>query len=564
MGSKLSTPKRKLFSIFILLFLSFSLVLLLASTFRLIRNQSTVIARQVQNVIISQEIPHRIIYSSRRRNGRFLSDFIAKEFKGKEIYIGLVNIHEGEDEANEWEELGETSLVHFKRVSRGLKWQELFPLWVDEEEKWRTPNCSEIPMPKFEDYGEFDVVIARVPCGIEGEKKGNRDLYRLQVNLVVANLVMKNGYKNGDQSMFVVFIGSCGPMWEIFRCDDLLRHEGEVWIYKPDLRRLKHNVFMLNGACQSSAPHMRLDAGEGNNGYNFSELHNPIDQPREAYVTVLHSSEDYVCGAIVLAQSIAKTNSTKDLVLLADNSISERSRRALKAVGWKIKPIERIESPHASKNAYNRWNYSKLRIWQLIEYDKVIFVDSDLIVLKNIDKFFKHPQLSAVKDSNIFFNSGIMLIEPSNCIFDTLMEKRYTLLSYNGGDQGFLNEAFTWWNRWPAKLNYFKMIHQEEKMRQDKIFESVYTIHYFGIKPWMCYRDYDCNWDTIDRRKYVSDTAHKLWWQVHDGMPKRLQKFCDLSVKNELRIKKFRELAMNASLPDEHWKIKVKDPRQHV
>ena len=131
---------------------------------------------------------------------------------------------------------------------------------------------------------------------------------------------------------------------------------------------------------------------------------------REAYVTVLHSSETYVCGAIALAQSILQTNSTKDLILLADDSISPKSIRGLKAAGWKIKLIERIRSPHAKKGAYNEYNYSKLRIWQLTEYDKVIFIDADLIVLKNLDKFFSYPQLSAVGNDKYMFNSGLILI----------------------------------------------------------------------------------------------------------------------------------------------------------
>ena len=50
---------------------------------------------------------------------------------------------------------------------------------------------------------------------------------------------------------------------------------------------------------------------------------------KEAYVTVLHSSEAYVCGAIALAQSIHQINSTRDLVLLADDLIGLKSTSAL-------------------------------------------------------------------------------------------------------------------------------------------------------------------------------------------------------------------------------------------
>ncbi|KAF8401674.1 hypothetical protein HHK36_012620 [Tetracentron sinense] len=485
-------------------------------------------------------------------------DFIANELVGKEINIGLVNIGEEDEEA--WGELGKKNLVHFERVSQNLLWKDIFPVWIDEEEKRRKPECPEIPMPIFEKYDKLDVVVARVPCGSGGEKEGIRDMFRLQVNLVVANLVVRNGRKDFDRPVYVVFIGLCGPMWEIFRCDDLLRHEGEYWIYKPDLRRLEQKVLMPVGSCQLVVPYMKHGKGKGD--FDFSKFKNPIDHPREAYVTVLHSSEDYVCGAIALAQSIIRTNSTKELVLLADQSIGEKARQALEIAGWKIENIKRIESPFARKNAYNKWNYSKLRIWQLTAYDKVIFIDSDLIILKNIDNFFMNPQLSAVANSRVIFNSGIMAIEPSKCVFKTLMKKRHTLFSSNGGDQGFLNEAFTWWHRWPKKLNYLKMFAQLN-VSHNELPESLYAIHYLGIKPWMCYRDYDCNWDSAGHRQFASDSAHKWWWQVHDNMPERLHEICALSERMDLRIKKWRAMAENASLPDGHWKIEIKDPRQH-
>ena len=286
-----------------------------------------------------------------------------------------------------------------------------------------------------------------------------------------------------------------------------------------------------------------------------------IYHKREAYVTVLHSSEAYVCGAIALAQSIIQSNSTKDLVLLADDSISSKSIRGLKTAGWKIKRIQRIRSPFAQKGSYNEWNYSKLRIWQLIEYEKVIFIDADLLVLNNIDKLFVHPQVSAAPNDKMIFNSGVMVIEPSMCMFKDLMSKSFKLASYNGGDQGFLNEAFTWWHRLPKKFNHLKIFDGSDNEKHE-IQEDIYAMHYLGLKPWMCYKDYDCNWDMLDHHPFASDSAHKRWWQVVEAMPKKLQPYCGLTQKMDARIRKWRGRARKANFPDGHWRIKVKDPRK--
>lgn len=184
-------------------------------------------------------------------------------------------------------------------------------------------------------------------------------------------------------------------------------------------------------------------------------------KPKEAYVTILHSSEAYVCGAIALAQSLLQTKTSKDLLLLADDSISLNSLQALNAAGWDTMKIDRIRSPFAEKGSYNEWNYSKLRIWQLTMYDKIVFIDADLLVLKNIDQFFALPPLSAAANNKMRFNSGVMVVEPSACLFEELMEKTFELKSYNGGDQGFLNEVFTWWHRLPSKTNYLKIFQKE-------------------------------------------------------------------------------------------------------
>lgn len=287
-------------------------------------------------------------------------------------------------------------------------------------------------------------------------------------------------------------------------------------------------------------------------------------EPKEAYVSVLHSSEDYVCGAISLGQSILHSGTSKDLILLADKSITPKSLNALKLAGWQIRHIQRIKSTNAEKDAYNEYNYSKLRIWELIDYDKVIFLDSDLLVLKNLDQFFFYPQITAVENCRHLFNSGVLLIEPSKCTFETLMKKTLSIVSYNGGDQGFLNEVFRWWHRWPATVNFLKDFYNVTIGPKHYYPENTHALHYLGVKPWMCYKDYDCNWDIEEYQRFASDSAHKRWWKIYEEMPEELKPFCGLTREMEQRIIENREIAKKGNFSDGHWKIKVKDPRRRL
>lgn len=184
-------------------------------------------------------------------------DVIAKGLNSKtKIKVGLVNIDARMDIGNVYEKLYEHPQVEivpirFDRVDGNLKWNDFFPEWIDEDGKWGQPKCPEMPMPEFKNYGDLNVVMAVVPCN-----SNNRDVFGLQVNLVVANLAVENGWleklqSSGDhRKVYVVFVGSCGPMVEIFRCEDLLMRQGDYWVYKPDLKRLKQKMLMPVGSCQ--------------------------------------------------------------------------------------------------------------------------------------------------------------------------------------------------------------------------------------------------------------------------------------------------------------------------
>ena len=67
----------------------------------------------------------------------------------------------------------------------------------------------------------------------------------------------------------------------------------------------------------------------------------------EAYTTVLHSSDKYLCGAIVLEQSIRRSGSTQDMVLLDDHNVSRPALRALTAACWILRRSLRIRNPRA-------------------------------------------------------------------------------------------------------------------------------------------------------------------------------------------------------------------------
>ncbi|XP_058221062.1 UDP-glucuronate:xylan alpha-glucuronosyltransferase 2 [Rhododendron vialii] len=499
---------------------------------------------------------------NKTENPTFLNEF------SKGMKIAMVNMDE--EDTSEWEVRGQTVPVHFEQVSELFEWQHLFPEWIDEEEEIDGPLCPEIPMPDFENYGYFDTVVAKLPCNFPQEGWG-RDVFRLQVHLIAANLAVKRGKRGwgwGSTGAKMVFLSKCRPMPELFRCDDLVKREGEWWWFEPEMARLEQKVSLPVGSCNLALPLWDKGIDEV---YDLSKILTAARKPnkREAYATVLHSSESYICGAITLAQSLLQSGTNRDLILLLDASISVPKRSALTAAGWQIRLITRIRNPKAEKGSYNEYNYSKFRLWQLADYDKIIFIDADIIVLRSLDFLFHFPQISAVGNDVSIFNSGIMVIEPSNCTFEYFMQRTNDVVSYNGGDQGFLNEVFVWWHRLPRRVNFLKNFWSNtssETNMKNQLFGSdppkLYSIHYLGLKPWQCYRDYDCNWDLGEQRVYASDVAHRRWWRVHDQMEDGLKKLCGLSKQRKIELEWDRKLARKSGLGDGHCWINVTDPRR--
>ncbi|KAG6402487.1 hypothetical protein SASPL_134682 [Salvia splendens] len=487
---------------------------------------------------------------------------------GRGMKIGMINMED--EDVSAWSSSGEIIPVTFEKVPAELRWNSIFPAWINEEEGYSGARCPEIPMPDWEAYGYMDVVVAKMPCR-EPEEGLSRDVFRLQVHLAAANMAVRRGRRDGGGRAKVVVLSECPPMPEFFRCEEVAGREGRWRFYRPEMWRLEQKVSLPVGSCELALP--LWDKGAVNEIYDVSKVEAITlkSHKREAYATVLHSSESYVCGAITLAQTLIQTRTRRDLILLLDTSISEPSRVALRRAGWQLRSIKRIRNPRMKKKSYNEYNYSKFRLWQLTDYDKVIFIDADIIVLRNINFLFHLPQMSAVGNNDHIFNSGIMVIEPSNCTFRMMMRRRNDINSYNGGDQGFLNEVFVWWHRLPSCINFFKIFppNSSGKARvKNRLFgldpPELYSIHYFGLKPWMCYRDYDCNWDVADQRLYASDDAHRRWWKVHDAMPLDLQRLCGLSGRRKSELEWNRKVAGELGFEDQHWKINVTDPRKFI
>lgn len=180
-----------------------------------------------------------------------LPSFLHEIGKGKTI--GVVNMEEVDlsELVNNITKGKNILPVHFEQASELFKWEDLFPEWIDEEEESDVPTCPEIPMPDFKSYeNNMDVIVAKLPCKYQDDEGWRRDVFRLQVHLVVANLAVKKGRRNTKVALW----SKCRPMLEMFRCNDLVGREGDWWLYEPDLATLEQKMSLPVGSCKLALP----------------------------------------------------------------------------------------------------------------------------------------------------------------------------------------------------------------------------------------------------------------------------------------------------------------------
>eukprot|EP00005_Dracoamoeba_jomungandri_P005175 CAMPEP_0174261412 /NCGR_PEP_ID=MMETSP0439-20130205/11416_1 /TAXON_ID=0 /ORGANISM="Stereomyxa ramosa, Strain Chinc5" /LENGTH=468 /DNA_ID=CAMNT_0015345883 /DNA_START=157 /DNA_END=1560 /DNA_ORIENTATION=- len=175
----------------------------------------------------------------------------------------------------------------------------------------------------------------------------------------------------------------------------------------------------------------------------------PRDSKNFAYATLLYN-EVVLPGALTLGKTIDASNTPYPKVAIVTQSISPRSRKLLSGHGWLLHEARQIANPNANHhNLYqSRFDfvYSKLNMYNLTDYDKVVYLDTDTIVMENIDELFLCPGYCA-NVRNAFFNTGVIVLKPRASLFNKLVKYRTVLPSYNGGEQGLMNSYLSDFDR---------------------------------------------------------------------------------------------------------------------
>jgi glycogenin glucosyltransferase len=243
---------------------------------------------------------------------------------------------------------------------------------------------------------------------------------------------------------------------------------------------------------------------------------------KTAYVTTLCNGDGYVPGVTALGKSLDRTGARHPKVVLVTPDVPGACRAQLSELGWQVREVKPIENPRpGSDQLFARYAYSfnKLQAWSLCDFDKLVVLDADTIALQNVDELFQRPAFAAAPDFLLpdRFNSGVMVVEPSEQTFAQMFDALFTLGSYDGGDQGFLNTFYPDWyalpaeHRLPAGYNMHQFIYQflrSHPSLHEHIEREAKIIHYTVQKPWLA--------------RTTLAGGSEAWWDVYfDAHPEQ-------------------------------------------
>jgi len=221
-----------------------------------------------------------------------------------------------------------------------------------------------------------------------------------------------------------------------------------------------------------------------------------------AFVT-LATNDNYAKSAIVLANTIKNTRSNADLICLVPQETYVISSDIKTTLAKLYTELISIKSEISSLSFDGKRSEIPNTVFKLeallLDYDRIVILDADLLILKNIDELFQlKTTISAVSEFAWpdCFNTAVVSIKPDKGLFQNLMSMYRKQGSFDGGDQGILNEYFPTWDRLPVKYNL--PIKKFNEMAQPAVYgfepsfckfgKDVKVVHFIGgyeNKPWV-------------------------------------------------------------------------------
>ena len=279
------------------------------------------------------------------------------------------------------------------------------------------------------------------------------------------------------------------------------------------------------------------------------------NKSKYAFVFAMFCGDSYLPGVLTAAYSLMQTNTSHDVICMVTDDVSSEAVNKMEKIGIKVVHVPYLRYKTSLKNfsstqlkIYNKWmnvSYTKWNCMNLTDYKKILFLDADCLVLKNIDHVFNYNAPASVFDDRdgayakfkklrrhikkyvtpdkmkqlifsrkFLIDGGCVLLEPNAKLFEAYknhvrINQPYVVgVTLSGADEQSLSyfmsvdktgPSLTWYNLGKRYMcSWFFNC------------KDPYVLNYIGaVKPWHS-----------DIRKEFPDTIP--WYKMHDKVMARI------------------------------------------
>ena len=241
---------------------------------------------------------------------------------------------------------------------------------------------------------------------------------------------------------------------------------------------------------------------------------------RKALATML--DDNFVIGYVAFIKSFLHFNHDfSDDFVIIDVGLSEESKEKIESyyqnVVYKQPNRDRYREVNMSKTADKlKSTYYTLDVFSYTEYDRIVFIDMDTIVLAPLDELFNCPEpFAAVKGYNAKLdelrgdiNSGVFVVNKPRISEETYSDMiRYASRGHSMPDQKTINGVLR------NKIAYFNKSYNVEKRmlhtrKYKRVLENIKILHFVASKPWE-----DVKPNAVEESY---GEFEKIWWEWYE------------------------------------------------
>lgn len=251
----------------------------------------------------------------------------------------------------------------------------------------------------------------------------------------------------------------------------------------------------------------------------------------------LATNADYCIGAVALSRSLRAAGSRAPLLVMTLPGVDAAPLRGeavdvVEVAPPRLSDAFRARHARAAQHAaapFTRGtkpdfhdpldNFAKLRLWEFEQFERLVFIDADAIVVRNVDRLLDYPEFSAAP--NLYaeladmhrLNSGVFVARPDRRTYAAMLARLDAPDAFwRRTDQTFLEAFYPDWHGLPYTYNTLQYVFFN--LPDLWCWPQVRIVHYQYEKPWQ--RDHP---KAAELAPLID-----LWHRVlnGDGLPERL------------------------------------------